>query len=526
MKFTTECICNNTHTGSECDIECSDGCNNVGICFLNNDDEAICDCNDGYFGDSCNLECPKVDGNVCNNHGICKENTSNNTVYCDCNDGYYGDTCDILCPGLEPSLLNTNPKICTGNGECQFNGTHTSCYCDDEYIGTDCSIALEGEPEATISAAYSIKIFFYWGLNNVDMSKVDETDPSSVGIPIYETTFNLSDPNAQLRIHEFCNTLTTYKRDKIRHETLSCIMTDFATYVGEKNFPVEAHLFDETMANYLSKYKTHWSNIGFENGKVVWISIHGKTFVKENQSGTNLEPEYQYWEDFMTDFNSKSPSTCNKAYQHAEVWKRMIVELAFIEGTAVSLGVALISAFASIFIFTANIYLSIMATTIMISIIISMLGFFVLMDWSLGAVEAVSLSIVVGLSVDYALHLGHAYITSPHDDRNKRASAAVREMGSSVLAASLTTIGSMVVLVLCTVHTFFVIGTIVAMTVLFAIVFSLGTFIAMLSSFGPQYENGNVTHIIRKYLCCCFFKKHNEKQLKLPENIEMDHLYK
>merc|ERR1712196_445713 len=78
----------------------------------------------------------------------------------------------------------------------------------------------------------------------------------------------------------------------------------------------------------------------------------------------------------------------------------------------------------------------------------------------------------------------------------------VKEIGSSVLAASVTSIGSMVVLLFCTVHTFFVIGTIVAMTVLFAIVFSLGSFVAALMLFGPQGHSGNISHYLKRYLFC------------------------
>merc|ERR1712070_989779 len=40
----------------------------------------------------------------------------------------------------------------------------------------------------------------------------------------------------------------------------------------------------------------------------------------------------------------------------------------------------------------------------------SVLSFFVLAGWSLGIVEAVSISILLGSSVDYSLHLADAYI--------------------------------------------------------------------------------------------------------------------
>ena len=61
---------------------------------------------------------------------------------------------------------------------------------------------------------------------------------------------------------------------------------------------------------------------------------------------------------------------------------------------------------------SGNGWLCLMSLGMMLFVIVGMLAFFVLMGWTLGAVEAVCLSIIVGLSVDYALHIGHSYVHS------------------------------------------------------------------------------------------------------------------
>jgi predicted RND superfamily exporter protein len=164
----------------------------------------------------------------------------------------------------------------------------------------------------------------------------------------------------------------------------------------------------------------------------------------------------------------------------------MQVENAFVTGTVSSLSLALLSALLAMLVFTRNWVLALLAVLAMASTILLMLAFFVVNEWPLGAVEAVSLSIIVGLSVDYTLHLGHAYNRCPHPDRRHRITAAVRETGGSLLASCATSVGSMLVLTLCVIRIFVVMGTIVAVTITLSVAIALGPLTAALLLVGPQ----------------------------------------
>merc|ERR1711994_72281 len=139
---------------------------------------------------------------------------------------------------------------------------------------------------------------------------------------------------------------------------------------------------------------------------------------------------------------------------------------------------------------------------LMMGTIISMIGFMVLQGWSIGAIEAISLNIIVGLSVDYSLHLGHSYQHARSQKRFYRVQTAVSEIGFSILSSACTTIGSMLILLFCTIVVFVVIGKIVSVTVLVSIVFTLMGFASILSIIGPEKNNGNVTK-----LCACLRKR-------------------
>merc|ERR1712150_455250 len=107
---------------------------------------------------------------------------------------------------------------------------------------------------------------------------------------------------------------------------------------------------------------------------------------------------------------------------------------------------------------------------LMMGTIVTMIGFMALQGWSIGAIEAISLNIIVGLSVDYSLHMGHSYQHSRSKKRSFRVQTALSEIGFSTLASALTTTGSMLILLFCTIVVFVVIGTIVSVTVLVSIV--------------------------------------------------------
>ena len=154
---------------------------------------------------------------------------------------------------------------------------------------------------------------------------------------------------------------------------------------------------------------------------MAFFIMQGTTYVRALQAGNALKPTYDFWVDWMDSVNANAPVGVNQGSQWAAEWPRMIVELAFIEGTVGSLTVALSVAACSMIVFTGNVWLTCLSLGMMIFIITAMLAFFVLMGWTLGAVEAVCLSIIVGLSVDYALHLGHAYVHSEFYDRKGRA---------------------------------------------------------------------------------------------------------
>ena len=122
---------------------------------------------------------------------------------------------------------------------------------------------------------------------------------------------------------------------------------------------------------------------------------------------------------------------------------------------------------------------------------------FYMAGWQLGAVEAVSLSILVGTSVDYTMHLVEGYIlagrspppglkSSPSKLRQWRTAAAMSHIGVSIISSAVTTIIAAIPLTLTTIRPFSKFGEIVAINTTASIVYTLTVCTALLAIWAPS----------------------------------------
>lgn len=75
-------------------------------------------------------------------------------------------------------------------------------------------------------------------------------------------------------------------------------------------------------------------------------------------------------------------------------------------------------------------------------VIKSVMAIIVLKGWELGLSESMSLVIVIGLSVDYVVHLSSDFMHSPFKSRNDKMKQAYTDMGVSIMSGTFTTFGS------------------------------------------------------------------------------------
>lgn len=123
-------------------------------------------------------------------------------------------------------------------------------------------------------------------------------------------------------------------------------------------------------------------------------------------------------------------------------WVWIPTERAFVDTALSGCAIAIGFSFIILVIATGNLLLPLLAITCLSIVIVSVLAIMVLKGWEMGTAESVSVVILIGLSVDYVIHLSSDYAHSRHASRHERIREAYGQMGVSILSGAITTLGS------------------------------------------------------------------------------------
>jgi 5-methyltetrahydrofolate--homocysteine methyltransferase len=115
--------------------------------------------------------------------------------------------------------------------------------------------------------------------------------------------------------------------------------------------------------------------------------------------------------------------------------------------TDTSAGIAMGAAAAVILFSSRSFILTLFATVSVGFVLTSVTAVLVGMGWTLGFIESILFAILIGISVDFVIHLTHAYASlqgkAPRDERTR---FALISMGPSILAAAFTTFAAALVM--------------------------------------------------------------------------------
>ncbi|XP_077167820.1 protein dispatched homolog 3 isoform X2 [Paroedura picta] len=200
--------------------------------------------------------------------------------------------------------------------------------------------------------------------------------------------------------------------------------------------------------------------VGVKDGKVQWISMAFESTTYKGKSSFQTYSDYLKWESFLQDQLRLFPegSALRRGFQTCEHWKQIFMEI--------------------------------------IGVVCLVVTIMYWSGWEMGAVEAISLSILVGSSVDYCVHLVEGYLLAgenlplhlaedPGSIRQWRTIEAVRHVGVAIVSSAVTTVIATVPLFFCIIAPFAKFGKIVALNTGVSIAYTLTVSTALLSLMGP-----------------------------------------
>jgi hypothetical protein len=245
--------------------------------------------------------------------------------------------------------------------------------------------------------------------------------------------------------------------------------------------PAQAHWRKITTSDGLAS----GVSVGQESDRLLWMGVDVIAAFDSERTGTELLRFYAEWEELVHQLNSVAPACARGLLQTSTSWPRMNVEMEFINGTVAACVIAIMCATLAIMIFVQNTIICLVAALTIVGILASVVATLVMLKTGLGIIEALSLAIVVGLSVDYVIHLGHAYNHSVLIGRYLRSRSALDMRASSVMSAGISSIGAISVLFFCSVQVFPSFAKIFVMLIGYSLLWSLLFFTAFLMVGGP-----------------------------------------
>merc|ERR1712119_185217 len=113
-------------------------------------------------------------------------------------------------------------------------------------------------------------------------------------------------------------------------------------------------------------------------------------------------------------------------------------------------------------------------------VLLSVVGTMVILGWTLGSIESTLIGIIAGFSVDYVVHLAHAYEIAS-GDTNERIVEAFSDLGISVFNGMVTSVAASIPLFFCQLQFFAKFGTFLCLTIAFSWIFANFGFMSILA---------------------------------------------
>ena len=173
-----------------------------------------------------------------------------------------------------------------------------------------------------------------------------------------------------------------------------------------------------------------------------------------------------------------------------------------------NIGLAIICVFITTLFLLNNIITSLLVIFCVMLSLIDVAGFMYFWGVTIDTVSCVNLIIAIGLCVDYSAHIAHRFGEEIAGSRNKRAQAALINIGPAVLNGGISTFLAFVLLAGSRSHVFSVFFKIFFLVVTFGLFQGLVVLPVLLSIFGPPSD----------YIQAETSDEEEVRQLRIPEN--------
>ena len=323
--------------------------------------------------------------------------------------------------------------------------------------------------------------------------------------PTLDAGFDVEPEASQAWLLSFCDALRRSEETSARladpsvGANVDCFIEDVNARVvalsgGGAALPLPRDAFRAALATYeLDDARAYARQIRWfrknetENGHVASVSIHAVLRASAlRTSAETLTREAAFWERWFRAALETAPVGLRGGFQTSETWIRVSTEREVVTAAWSALAFSLAFAFGVLYGASRSARLAALATVSVGHVATTFLAFAVLRGWSVGVVEAVCTMVLVGLSLDYILHVAGAYVRIEDGCMKTRARGALTAVTRSVASGCSTTVGAALFLLGCTVTFFTKFGLFITWTLTAALVQACVVFPATCAVCGPE----------------------------------------
>ncbi|XP_061561023.1 protein dispatched homolog 1 isoform X1 [Phycodurus eques] len=368
-------------------------------------------------------------------------------------------------------------------------------------------------------------ITIIWGVTPVDNG--DPLNPKNKGKLMLDSSFNIASPASQLWILNFCQKLRnqSFVFQSDEQDFTSCFIETFKQWMenqdceeasvypccSQSNFPYKQEVFElcikraimelDRSTNYHLDSKTPGPRFDI-NDTIKAIVLEFKSTFLFTLAYEKMHQFYREVDAWITEELRHAPAGLSHGWFVSNL-EFFDLQDSLSDGTLVAMALSVAVAFSVMLLTTWNIIISLYAILSIAGTIFVTVGSLVLLGWELNVLESVTISVAVGLSVDFAVHYGVAYRLAPEPDREGKVIFSLSRMGSAIAMAALTTFVAGAMMMPSTVLAYTQLGTFMMLIMCISWGFATFFFQCMCRCLGPQGTCGQIP-LPKKLQCQAF----------------------
>jgi len=293
-------------------------------------------------------------------------------------------------------------------------------------------------------------------------------------------------------------------------ENIPFPLGDFWGVIGNESF--RGAVFNKSFVEF-AKQKgelhvakgSHWEKENFEkntgirwNGKQAGFifATFNATYPLVPAMSQALEV-HEKWEDLM-----KKYALGTGAVQACDMYQFMRLQQELFSSAMLGVISSTLVALVVLIFVTFNWAIALIGGFTISCILVTFIGAVPLFGWEVGVYESIFLIMTVGLSVDYTVHLLHAYNDSSGLTREDRVRDCLQSTGITVLSGSATTLLAAIPLFSCLLRFFQQYGVFIFFVILFSILCAILLLPPILLCVGPVGKQGDIACLFALHKKC------------------------